>query len=97
MSKKNIIKKDIENHLYNKIGFPKKELNVIINDIFELISYSLENKQKVKISSFGTFDTKHKKERVVFNPKTKEPNKILARNVVNFQASKKFRQFLMEK
>lgn len=94
---KNIIKKDIVENLYNEVGFPKKELTNIVNDVFTTISDALTSKQDVKINSFGVFNIKNKKQRVVYNPKTKEPNVITARYVVNFNPSKKFRAFLKEK
>ena len=97
MSKQNVIKKDIIDYLYNKIGFPRKELSTLVDDIFLLMGYALVKEKKLLISTFGTFEVKHKKERVVFNPRTKEPNKISARNVINFQASRKFRDYLMDK
>jgi integration host factor subunit alpha len=41
----------------------------------------------VKISSFGTFIVRNKKERVGRNPKTGEEVPITARQVVTFRAS----------
>lgn len=95
-NKKNIIKKDIVDHLYSSIGFPKKELNSIISDIFNEISTSLIKKDNVKVKYFGTFSVKFKNKRIVYNPKTKEENEIAARNVVSFLPSKSLRKFLKE-
>ena len=49
---------------------------------------------KVKISNFGTFEIRKKKEREGRNPKTKEKKYISARNVVLFKASKDFKKFV---
>jgi integration host factor subunit alpha len=43
--------------------------------------------QDVKISSFGTFIVRNKKERVGRNPKTGEEVPITARQVVTFRSS----------
>jgi integration host factor subunit alpha len=51
------------------------------------ISKSLINGQDVKISSFGTFIVRNKKERIGRNPKTGEEVPITARQVVTFRAS----------
>jgi integration host factor subunit alpha len=55
--------------------------------VFTEISKSLINGQDVKISSFGTFIVRNKKERVGRNPKTGEEVPITARQVVTFRAS----------
>ena len=55
--------------------------------VFAEISKSLINGQDVKISSFGTFIVRNKKERVGRNPKTGEEVPITARQVVTFRAS----------
>ena len=46
----------------------------------------------VKLTSFGTFSVKHKKERIGRNPKTKEEAIIDARRVVSFRASKELKR-----
>ena len=48
---------------------------------------SLINGDDVKISSFGTFIVRQKKERIGRNPKTGEEVPITARSVVTFRAS----------
>ena len=48
---------------------------------------SLINGDDVKISSFGTFVVRQKKERIGRNPKTGQEVPITARSVVTFRAS----------
>lgn len=93
-NKNNVIKKDIVEYLYNKVGFPRKELGNLLDDIFLLMGYSIVKDNKLLISNFANFEVKQKRERLVLNPLTKQPNKVLARKVVNFQASRNFRQLL---
>ena len=90
----NLTKKDIVNSIYMKLGFSKKILDLILEDVLEIIIKSLKNNKKVKISNFGTFEIRYKKERKGRNPKTKEEKKISARNVVLFKPSKDFKEFI---
>ena len=55
--------------------------------MFDEILKSLITGKDVKISSFGTFVVRQKKERIGRNPKTGEEVPITARSVVTFRAS----------
>ena len=77
-----------------QLGFSKKILDLILEDVLEIIIKSLKNNKKVKISNFGSFEIRYKKERKGRNPKTKEEKKISARNVVLFKPSKDFKEFI---
>lgn len=90
----NLTKKDIINSLYMHLGFSKKILDTILDDILYIIIVNLKKNKKVKISNFGTFEIRKKKEREGRNPKTKEKKYISARNVVLFKASKDFKKFV---
>ena len=93
----NLTKKDIINSIYMQLGFSKKILDVILEDILEIIVKNLKNNKKVKISNFGTFEIRYKKERKGRNPKTKEVKIVSARNVVLFKPSKYFKEFINQK
>ena len=93
----NLTKKDIVNSIYMQLGFSKKILDVILEDILDIIVSSLKKNKKVKISNFGTFEVRYKKERKGRNPKTKEIKIITARNVVLFKPSKDFKEFINQK
>ena len=84
MLKKNFTRKNLSNKIYQNIGISKNISSKIVDDFFELIVLNLIKLQKVKISSFGTFEVKHKKERIGRNPKTKVQAKISSRKVVKF-------------
>ncbi len=90
----NLTKKDIINSTYMQLGFSKRILNTILDDILYIIIENLKKNKKVKISNFGTFELRKKKERVGRNPKTREKKFISARNVVLFKASKDFKKFV---
>ena len=92
--RQNLTKKEIINSIYMQLGFSKKLIENILEDMFEILLNSLKNNGKVKISNFGTFILRHKKSRVGRNPKTKEPKIISRRDVVLFKPSKDFKEFV---
>ena len=90
----NLTKKDIVKSVYMQIGFPKKVIDEIINDLIELIISGIKRDKKLKISNFGTFTIREKKSRIGRNPKTKEERIIVERKVVLFKPSKEFKKFV---
>ena len=91
MIKKNFTKKNIINKVHQNLGFSKNISSTIVDDFFEIFSSEIIKTNKVKITSFGTFDVLNKKERIGRNPKTKVETKIQARKVVKFKASSTFK------
>ena len=87
MIKKNLNRKDITNKLHSKLGFSKSLMSNILDNFFESLITELIIKKKVKISSFGTFEVKNKKERIGRNPKNKIEFKISSRKIVRFKPS----------
>ena len=92
--RQNLTKKEIINSIYMQLGFSKKLIENILEDIFDILLESLKEKGKVKISNFGTFILRHKKSRIGRNPKTKEIKVISSRDVVLFKPSKEFKEFI---
>ncbi len=86
--RQNLTKKEIINSIYMQLGFSKKLIENILEDMFEELLQGLKEKGKVKISNFGTFILRHKKSRVGRNPKTKKETMISERNVILFKPSK---------
>lgn len=87
MIKKNLTRKDITNRLHSKLGISRNLLGNILDDFFESLVTELITKKKIKISSFGTFEVKNKKERIGRNPKNKIEFKISSRKIVKFKPS----------
>jgi len=87
MLKKNFTKKELTSKINQKIGFSKNFSSSIVDNFFETMISELTKNNKIKISSFGTFTTMNKKERLGRNPKTKIEAKISSRKVVKFKAS----------
>ena len=93
----NLTKKDLVNLVYMQLGFSKQISENLIEEFFSLISLNLKDQKKIKISKFGTFSLREKKQRVGRNPKTKEEKKISKRNVILFKASKEFKELINKK
>ena len=87
MLKKSFTRKNITNKIFQKVGFSKNFSSKLIDDFFESFIIELIKSNKIKISSFGTFEVVNKRERIGRNPKTKVETKISARKVVRFKPS----------
>ena len=90
----NLTKKDLVNSVYMQLGFSKNITENLINDFFQSIEQNLIIDKKIKITNFGTFSLREKKDRVGRNPKTKEEKIITKRIVVLFKPSKEFKKFV---
>ena len=84
MTNKNFTRKDLSNKIFKNLGFSKNLSSKIVDDFFETLISEIIKSNKIKISSFGTFNVLHKKERIGRNPKTKVEAKILSRKVIKF-------------
>tara|TARA_B110000438_G_C15297755_1_gene429766 strand:- start:8 stop:337 length:330 start_codon:yes stop_codon:yes gene_type:complete len=73
--------------VFKNVGLSRNESSNLVDSVFNEILKSLTSGSDVKISSFGTFIIRNKKERVGRNPKTGEEVPITARQVVTFRAS----------
>ena len=73
--------------VFKNVGLSRNESSNLVDSVFSEILASLINGDDVKISSFGTFIVRQKKERIGRNPKTGEEVPITARSVVTFRAS----------
>ena len=77
-----------------QIGYSKNLSENLVEDVFEIILQNLIKYKKVKLSQFGTFILKKKKERIGRNPKTKESKIISERNVIIFKPSNEFKRYI---
>jgi integration host factor subunit alpha len=87
MLRKNIKRKDLIDNVYFNIGFSKTISENIVYDIFNLFINNIISNNVLKISNFGNFIKKNKKQRIGRNPKTKEVKVISSRNIIIFKAS----------
>ena len=81
-------KAELIDAVYEKVGgFSKKEAAEIVDAVFETMKEVLADGEKIKISGFGNFIVRRKKERVGRNPQTGKPIPISARRVLTFKPS----------
>jgi len=77
--------------LFEEVGLNKREAKEMVDLFFEEIRTALEKGEQVKLSGFGNFDLRDKKERPGRNPKTGQEIPITARRVVTFRPGQKLR------
>jgi integration host factor subunit alpha len=92
--KSTVTKADLVEKVYDKIGFSKKEASDLVELVFDTLKGVLQNGEKVKISGFGNFVVRYKKERVGRNPQTGDQIKISARHVLTFRPSQVLKALL---
>lgn len=86
-----LTKADMTEQLYEELGFNKREAKELVEMFFEEIRGALEDGDQVKLSGFGNFELRDKKERPGRNPKTGEEIPITARRVVTFRPGQKLK------
>src|ERR1051325_5058720 len=81
-------KADIVQAVYTKLGgFSKKESADLVDLVFETMKQTLARGEKIKISGFGNFVLRDKRNRQGRNPQTGDPIVITERRVLNFKPS----------
>jgi DNA-binding protein HU-beta len=70
-----------------KAGVTKKVAQQLVNAMFEVISESLQNGEKVTLTGFGSFDVRQRRARSGVNPQTREKITIAATKTPGFSAS----------
>lgn len=90
-------KADIVQAVYTQLGgFSKKESADLVDLVFETMKETLGRGEKIKISGFGNFVLRDKRQRQGRNPQTGDPITITERRVLNFKASQLLKQALNE-
>lgn len=85
--KKTLTRSDIADAIISEFKVSKFNATEIIEDVLEEVASALRNGEAVKISGFGTFSVKQKKERMGRNPKTMEEAVISSRKSLKFRPS----------
>ncbi|MGX5173722.1 integration host factor subunit alpha [Aliikangiella sp. IMCC44653] len=86
-----LTKADMAERLFEDLGLNKREAKEMVEGFYEEIRDSLANNKQVKLSGFGNFDLRDKKQRPGRNPKTGEEIPISARRVVTFRPGQKLK------
>lgn len=75
-----------------KTDLTKKDIEVVVNAVFESMSEALVCGDKVAIADFGTFAVKERGERKGRNPKTQEEILVPAAKVPSFRPFKTLKE-----
>jgi integration host factor subunit alpha len=94
LGKTTMTKADIIDRVYDKIGFSKKESSELVELVFETMKTAIQGGEKIKLSGFGNFVVRQKKERIGRNPQTGSQIKISARRVLTFRPSQVLKAIL---
>ena len=95
VSVRTMTKADIVQAVYTRLGgFSKKESADLVDLVFETMKETLGRGEKIKISGFGNFVLRDKRQRQGRNPQTGDPITITERRVLNFKASQLLKQAL---
>ena len=86
-----LTKAELADRLFDEMGLNKREAKEIVDLFFEELRAALEKNEQVKLSGFGNFDLRNKRERPGRNPKTGEEIPIKARRVVTFRPGQKLK------
>jgi integration host factor subunit alpha len=87
MSEKTVTRMDLSDALVREVGLSRNESAQLVESVLQSLSDSLVSGDTVKISSFGTFSVRAKRQRIGRNPKTGEEVPISPRRVLSFRAS----------
>ncbi|PCI65189.1 MAG: integration host factor subunit alpha [Kangiella sp.] len=86
-----LTKAEMAEKLFDDLGLNKREAKEMVEGFFDEIRNSLSSNDQVKMSGFGNFDLRDKKQRPGRNPKTGEEIPISARRVVTFRPGQKLK------
>ena len=85
---------DLTAEVYQAVGMPLKESDVIVRTIFDSIVRTLLPGRKVEIRGFGSFRTRQRRGRIGRNPKTRARVEVPPKRVPFFRPSKELHELL---
>lgn len=96
MSGKTITRADLAEAVFRRVGLSKTESSDLVEMIIDEICDAVVRGETVKMSSFATFQSREKTERIGRNPKTGEEVPITPRKVISFKASNVLKQRVLK-
>lgn len=87
---------DLAETINRKMGLSRSESLQMVEAILRHMCHALSNGENVKISGFGSFILRDKKERVGRNPKTGVEVPITPRRVLTFRASQLMKERIQD-
>jgi integration host factor subunit alpha len=80
--------------LARRADMQRTDANRLLTRMLEMMQQSLVDGETVKLSRFGNFNVRAKRQRIGRNPKTGEEVPITPRRVVTFRPSQMLREFV---
>jgi integration host factor beta subunit len=77
-------------------GLTKKQVETIINAIFDGMKDALARGEKIELRGFGNFRVKERNAKIARNPRTGEKVEVPAKKVLHFKLGKPFHDALNE-
>jgi integration host factor subunit alpha len=87
---------DLAETINRKMGFSRAESLDMVEAILAKMCSAMADGENVKISGFGTFILRDKKQRIGRNPKTGVEVPITPRRVLTFRASQKLKDRVLK-
>lgn len=97
MPQKTVTRADLVEALARRAGMQRNDANRLLGAMLDHIETSLVAGETVKLSRFGNFTVRQKRQRIGRNPKTGEEVPITPRRVVTFRASQMLRELVEKK
>ena len=91
MSENTLTRAQLSEAVYKEVGLSRNESADLVESVLKEIGDTLVKGQSVKISSFGSFYVRDKRERIGRNPKTGVEVPITPRRVLVFRPSDSLR------
>lgn len=85
-------KTDLVDQVVQKAGLTKKDAQRCVDAVFESITQSLANGEKVQLVGFGTFDVRQRAARTGRNPQSGQEITIPAKRVPAFKPGKQLKE-----
>lgn len=86
-----LTKAEMAEKLFEELGLNKREAKELVELFFDEVRAALSSGAQVKLSGFGNFNLRNKKQRPGRNPKTGEEIPISPRRVVTFHPGQKLK------
>lgn len=82
-----VTRADLTEALHEEVGLTRQDCAALVERTLDLVAEAMSRGETVKLSGFGVFQVRSKRQRMGRNPKTGAPATIDPRRVIGFRAS----------
>jgi len=94
---KQMNKSELVAEIAKKSSLTKKDSEIALNALIEVIGDTLKKGDKISLVGFGSYEVRKRKARIGMNPQTKEEIKIPAKKVAVFKPGKTLKELVDSK